>query len=331
MPHSGPLQDLPLERFLPPNPNPLQPNIRPSKRPLSPGGPNLLSPAKRRILNEEGLLLTDKAKTPLSHSLRQLSPSRFTGVLNSPASPARVLDFGLPKYHSLDNTCPSRSDSVATGITPRRPITRSMSQLAPSPELPSVPASLRHVTRCSTDVGHPLAACSSCPVAYIPRDLPPLPDPQSIHYPGFKVYRDPYTLLLSPVDDAHREFTKEGVKENVPCRRKGRKPAIDKVEPPSRATSLEPSGRENDRRMVKGKASVPCSPKKIFTMCFSGAITPPQTARRLGIGSLHLTSPTSNAKSPEGIRRERKMKMMQEVDEVTFSIDDEGGPEDILH
>ncbi|KAG6877244.1 hypothetical protein C0992_010470 [Termitomyces sp. T32_za158] len=81
MDRPGPLKDLPLDHFLPDNPNLSR------KRPLS-SVPVLVSPAKRRILNEEGIY------SPRSHLVRR---NVFSDVLAGPSSPAKRLDFGPPK------------------------------------------------------------------------------------------------------------------------------------------------------------------------------------------------------------------------------------------
>lgn len=139
----GPLQDLPLEHFLPPNPNlPKSPFklARGSKRPLSPGAPSTFSPAKRRILVVEGIYSPESLKSPLSSSIQ--SPARFADLVKGPDSPARRLDFGLPKNHSQSsaesstavNTPASSLFEASLGLTtPTRKSTAN--SLAPSPEL----------------------------------------------------------------------------------------------------------------------------------------------------------------------------------------------------
>ncbi|KAG6868170.1 hypothetical protein C0993_006838 [Termitomyces sp. T159_Od127] len=81
MDRPGPLKDLPLDQFLPINPN------HSRKRPPSPV-PVLFSPAKRRILDEEGIY------SPRSHLARR---NAFSDVLAGPSSPAKRLDFGSPR------------------------------------------------------------------------------------------------------------------------------------------------------------------------------------------------------------------------------------------
>ncbi|KAM6496032.1 hypothetical protein JOM56_008738, partial [Amanita muscaria] len=224
MRHPGPLQELPLEQFLPPDPNIPQSSTRPSKRPLSPGVSKLLSPAKRRVLNEDGLLPTENTKGSSSRTPRQSSIGRFADVLNGPGSPAKVLDFGPPKHHA---TSLFQEAGNAVSMTPRRPVTRSMTKLAPPPELNQSPSSSRHTNKEQADYSMfnvPSSYPSTeRPLLYVPRDLPATSDPRSIHYPGFDIHRDPYTVLFPPIDAAQQDSSKEEVKENIPCRQKSRK------------------------------------------------------------------------------------------------------------
>jgi hypothetical protein len=220
----GPLQELPLDQFLlPPNtPSQLGSN---TKRPVSPGTPALCSPAKRRILNEEGLFAM---KSPLSAPVSAVSATassskqpintpqqyqqnitRFVDALTGPDSPARKLDFGTPK------------NAVAGSRTPsRRSEEEKTQRLAPSPEIKarshsrlrdleaeegyfSTPPPQTQTQSQSQTV--PLSPSSSLagPSSYpefltVPRELPPPIDPQSEHYPGFPVYQDPHFLLPTP-------------------------------------------------------------------------------------------------------------------------------------
>jgi hypothetical protein len=306
MRHLGPLHELPLEDFLPPDLNTLQVPSRPGKRPLSPGVSKLLSPAKRRILNEQGLLISEKAEGSLPRTSKQSSPCRFADVLNGPGSPAKVLDFGLPK---------NRQETINTPMemTPRRPITRSMSRLASNPEPNPRQSSSRHIEEFTTNDNtfepHPSITRNARSPVFIPRDLPPPPDPQSIHYPGFDIYQDPHTIIFPPLSASLPETLKDEAKENIPCRRKSRKAAASTLDK-ARSTSLEPTKRDAD------KAS---SPKKFFD---TYASVTPVSSRRLGMASLHVSSPILDVRNVEMARRERKMKMMEELDELG-SDDDE--------
>ncbi|KAG5648886.1 hypothetical protein DXG03_000235 [Asterophora parasitica] len=203
MPRPGPLQELPLDQFLPPNPN-LPSTSR--KRPLSPGGPGFFSPAKRRILNEEGIF-----KSPVSG---RGTPARFTEVLTGPSSPARKLDFGSPKA--------TRRAAVET--TPPR-VASSSNRLAPSPHVKEDHEMEAYFIRPSSSSQPPSSNIT-------PRETPPPQDPQSIHYPGFRVYFDTH-VVLAPVEEPPAtpstpggEKEKETLKENVVPRRRPRKPVI---------------------------------------------------------------------------------------------------------
>ncbi|KAJ2916452.1 hypothetical protein MD484_g4002, partial [Candolleomyces efflorescens] len=167
MSRPGPLQELP---------HPLNPNL--NKRPLSPstspGHPAL--PPKRRALD---------------------ATLHYATVLAGPDSPARVLDFSGVKQQ------PRRAADRDVPGTPR-PRAQASSDLAASPELnppstramppPPVPAFALSgpSSRPPHSRGlppHPLFFEKH------PRELPPLTDPQSEHYPGFNVHRDPHTFV----------------------------------------------------------------------------------------------------------------------------------------
>jgi hypothetical protein len=298
---------------LPSDPNSLQVPSRPGKRPLSPGVQKLLSPAKRRIVNEQGLLIPEKAESSLPRTSKQSSPSRFADVLNGPESPAKVLDFGMPRSRSTH-----QETIMNMEMTPRRPMTRSMSRLASNPELNPRQSSSRHIEEITmnddTFDAHPFITRNIRSPVFIPRDLPPLPDPHSTHYPGFEVYQDPYTIMFPPLSASQPEALKDEAKENIPFRRKGRKTSstLEKTESNPRS---EPTKRDTDCTVNK-----PSSPKKIFGLY--GTVTSPLSSRRLGMASLHVSSPISDV---EMIKRERKLKMMEEVDEGGFDVDDDDG------
>ncbi|KAF8076602.1 hypothetical protein FPV67DRAFT_1472030 [Lyophyllum atratum] len=259
MPRPGPLQELPLEQFLPSNPN-LPTTSR--KRPLSPGGPNLFSPAKRRILNEEAIF-----ETPLS---RRGTPARFTEVLTGPGSPAKKLDFGSPK-RLLESSAASRR--LAFGTTP--PHSRaSSSRLAPSPELRPPVSSFS--TQPSDDqemddyFSQPSSSSSMLPPSSyssdIPDEIPRPSDPQSIHYPGFCVYFD-MRLSVSPVEETGQSVTpvggdKEDVKENIAPRKKPRK-AVTIPDTGLKSQLLSPHTKKREIERLKSK-STPPTPKKVL-------------------------------------------------------------------
>jgi hypothetical protein len=201
MQRPGPLQELPLERFLPSCPSK---SVRNHKRPLSPGSPNPYSPTKRRILNSEGIFAPEKTfKTPMS--LGKASPARFGDVLASSASPAKILDFGLPKSYGGE----PRKSSLRIPTQTQIPSLSSRKTLTSSPEL-----KCRRVSTQQTNV---------VPII-IPRELPPPPDPQSIHYPGFVVFRDTHLTIypadFNPERVSDVDMIMDPLKENLPPHRK---------------------------------------------------------------------------------------------------------------
>jgi hypothetical protein len=212
----GPLQELPLERFLPTHPNPPSKSVRSHKRPLSPGSPNLYSPTKRRILNSEGIYASEKTcKTPMS--LRKASPSRFSDVLAGSTSPARILDFGLPKTHGGEPAMrPFPTQTQIPSLSSRKtPISSPYRRV--SPAYPILSGDSTEVS--STSSTRPVAV-----TIVISRELPPPPDPQSIHYPGFVVFQDTHITIYSadfnPERVSDAETHTDLFKENLPPRRK---------------------------------------------------------------------------------------------------------------
>lgn len=250
----GPLQDLPLEFFLPPNPN--LPS-RPSKR----AGPNLFSPAKRRILTEEGVFSPEKTlKSPVSG---RDAPARFAHVLSGPASPAKKLDFGTPKHH-LNPRIPAES------TTPVRP-KPSSSKLAPSPEFRSSFSTAGHDQEMDDYFSRPSSSSmpppKATPTEFSCLPLPPS-DPQSVHYPGFRVHFDtqpdptPFDNEmegLNLIDDQD----KEGLKENTAPRRKARK-ATTAPSTDAKSLLLSPDSKKREMDRVGKTKSTPGTPKNIF-------------------------------------------------------------------
>ncbi|KAF8165498.1 hypothetical protein B0H34DRAFT_689390 [Crassisporium funariophilum] len=245
MPRPQPLQELPLERFLPSNPNlphstaSLKPT-KTNKRPLSPGGPILYSPTKRRILNDEGIFSPDKMwKTPISSSKEKYaSPARFGDILAGSASPARILDFGLPKNCVGEPQKRSLADSMEMDVTPTKRPSSSTRRLAPSPKLK--PKTVRPTTQSSdyqVQAEHNRRSAAPSPTPPRPqlvptivvRELPTAADPQSIHFPGFVVFQDTHITIYPPgysgESESDTEVGKDVHKENLPPRCKAQKAA----------------------------------------------------------------------------------------------------------
>lgn len=243
MPRPGPLMPLPLDQFLLP--------ARPSKRPHSPGGPTPFSPAKRRILNEEGLFSLDRScKTPLPRAGALATPSRFSHVLAGPASPARILDFGLPRNNNGGD--PEKRPAAAPlpgGTSTGHRSASSRSGLAPSPEIkprdaPRAASAPRAVDPFDFDaLPSPSSSPTSSSFTLVPRELPPQIDPTSVHYPGFVVFQDPHIVVYPPAanepspDDM--EIDAEVTKENTAPRRRVRKAVTEAV---VKGDTLSPKG-----------------------------------------------------------------------------------------
>ncbi|KAI0921609.1 hypothetical protein AcW1_004469 [Taiwanofungus camphoratus] len=290
----GPLQDLPLEHFLPLDPN-LPKHPRPNKRPHSPGVTSLYSPTKRRILTEEGIYSPHKAvKSPLSSSRGRFAPSYFDSLIRGPNSPAKRLDFGLTKIDSQTSlladprilqvvTTKAQRDDTPVSTCP------SNNTLAPSPKLLASGSRTKSVSCLDgySDYGDELYNydMQSCVVptrattpVMIPREIIP-PDRQSVHYPGFDIFQDAYILLPDTTQciSGSRSETgasesetgsetgraKEGEKENLPPRKRLRKsttaPAVSSDAAWSKVGLLSPGAKRQIERGGKAK-SIPVTP-----------------------------------------------------------------------
>ena len=269
-----PLQDLPLDRFLQSNPDLFNTsNSRPNKRRLSPGGPTLYSPAKRRILNEEGILSPAKPwKSPISIVD---GPEHFAYVLGGPQSPAKILDFGTPQC---------RKGSSARDFTPNRPTTRSVTRLAASPEFKSLS---RPPSRQLDEIDDYFSGSSgsSQPPKRPKQPTPPPVDPQSIHYHDFRVYCDKRTTLhTQELNSSNSEDDSEmdDFKENIAPRKKPAKAVPLNPGAISRPSQLKEKPRDAEK-LGKGNST----PKKIFGMdkCQSIGSPTPRRTLRSGTGS----------------------------------------------
>ncbi|KAH8118621.1 hypothetical protein DFH11DRAFT_689858 [Phellopilus nigrolimitatus] len=226
----GPLQDLPLACFLTLDTN--LPYVRASpfksasKRPRSPSA--LMSPTKRRILREEGLLASFPAgpREKDSPARTRISDQSTSGVL----SPGRRLDFGAPSIRSSASTR-DLNDEVDPFSDPqvRSPsVVATPRKLASSPEFSAPPKSSSRRPTVSMNRGSGKFRCSADPIL-ISRELPPSPNRQCSHYPGFDVHYDSYIELPSIASrisaDSSSDTDKEGSKENFPPRKKAKKTA----------------------------------------------------------------------------------------------------------
>jgi hypothetical protein len=242
MQRPGPLQELPLERFLPTHHNTPSKSVRSHKRPLSPGSPNSYSPTKRRILNSEGIFASEKScKTLMSPG--KASPARFSDVLVGPASPARILDFGLPKTHGREPVKrPFPTQTQISSLPPMKtPIPSPYRRVSPTYHISSGDSTNTQVSEVSSTSAIQLV---TVPIS-IPRELPPPPDPQSIHYPGFVVFQDTHITIypadfnLERVSDAetHADLFKENF---PPCRKSLSKATLETLK-----FDVTPLGKSN--------------------------------------------------------------------------------------
>lgn len=244
MARTGPLQDLPLAHFLASSANPVLTIVKPAKRPLSPSKSTIFSPAKRRILHSEGILLPGEA------SLSSLQPH----------IPYSGSDVGASHNSSITLTSPAQRAGATQGSsrdrrTPKRPSPNLIRSTNVSGGDSASAPSLRRSSRLqsSRHSAEPGAASMA-----ILREMPPPHDRQSVHYPGFDTYQDTHIFLTpsrqtSPYSDNEDSWPtsseevlseREITKENIPPRKKAKKASLtrssflkDKSLRPDRSTT----------------------------------------------------------------------------------------------
>lgn len=319
MSRPGPLQELPLEHFLPPNPNlPNSSKSRPNKRPLSPGGPSLFSPAKRRILNDEGVFFPERTpKSPLGRG----TPARFAQVLSGPGSPARKLDFGAPKHVAKCSTAPHAAPLVRDA-TPTRELPSS-SRLAPSPEFKHASLSQQDQDQEMDDYFGLPSLSSNMQLSTIPsvitRDMPPPSDPQSIHYPGFRVHYDIHISrdVLDSESIALEEKDKDGRKENLAPRRRPHK-TMTAPNPDMRSQILSPDARKRELEKLGRIKSTPATPKKALGGDRQSCVGSPTPQRPI----FGMAGAASTTRLVEMERIEMRRVLQDETDDVEIDEDD---------
>lgn len=255
MPRRGPLQELPIDLF---NHN------LPTKRPRSPSPSSLYSPAKRRILSEEGLVHFGKSSTHRLHA--------HAWPVSSP-SPAKKLDFGFPKSSPSTRNTPVRAD-VAMRHSP---------SLSPSPELKPRTRSTRLTSSTRHDISSPTLSAHA--PTLIPREMPPPSNPQSIHFPGFFVFQDTHLVVLPPLNNKSTTDPNLDVpKENVPPQRKTRKAATASPSTKSKGHLFSPESTTQEpwgMGKLKTVPGTPGTPKRIFGVVADMDVTP---TRRVDVG-----------------------------------------------
>lgn len=268
MTRTGPLQDLPLAPFLASGAHPVPTNAAKSaKRPLSPSKSTIFSPAKRRILHSEGILL------PGEISLSPLQPH----------IPYFGSDVGASHDSSIALTSPAQRAGATQGSsrdrrTPRRPSPKLIRSTNTTGDDSASALSLRRSSRLqSSQRGAEPGAASMA----ILREMPPPHDRQSVHYPGFDTYQDTHIFLApsrrsSPSSDNEDSWPssseevlseREITKENIPPRKKAKKASL------TRSPHLIDKSFRSDRSTTRGE-SRQLSGITASSCCMDGVITP---------------------------------------------------------
>jgi hypothetical protein len=215
------LVDLPAERFLQPvfSDDVNLPNPRTgSKRSRSPSlARSIFSPAKRRILEQEGLFppaQSHPSSSTIPRSIRSshgaflhgfdnskrpvgTSPASFGDILPSPPGdpdaldrpPARVSRRVSPRFSLTPQSKSLPAPTTPTRTSPRktRPQQSSPANTTPKAHHPS-----QRPGHTSTPPSSPTSATT---LTMVPREMPPRPDRRSVHYPGFDVHQDTHVSL----------------------------------------------------------------------------------------------------------------------------------------
>ncbi|KAJ3822442.1 hypothetical protein EV361DRAFT_325141 [Lentinula raphanica] len=313
----GPLCEWPLDQFLPSSSSSTQVKLggtgRPNKRPLSPGGPSLFSPTKRRILTQEGIFSPEKTmKSPFRG--RSTAETNFGDLLRASGSPAKALDFGRASSPQMSlPTMDSYADNCSVSATPVKSSTASF-QLARKANVKSTPYRTFDDDDFFATPDRPPTAMprstAATPLILLSRELPPPTDPQSIHYPGFVVYRDPHLpaiRLVSPASSDQVLEDRDDWKENVAPRRKVKKAISDPVD--VKPTLLTPEAKRLEMEKLFKVKSTPATPRKTIPKERQEGTSP--TPRR---ASTHSKAGTPVI-TPEEKRRRRQM-LKDEVDEA---------------
>lgn len=198
-----PLQDLAVEQFTAPSAD-----ARKHKRPLSPSRSSaLFNPAKRRILDVAGISTSHGLATS-SLTFRPTSSTVYGSHFATPSRSCRKPDTHAPVV------LPSSSGSTKTCINTHTPHLR-----------PDEANTILLASPISLDPRTP----PSIYLHHATRNV----DRQSKHYPGFEIYHDGPSGVGSPISTGPLQDHsgsvgvnldgEEGIKENVPPRRKTKK------------------------------------------------------------------------------------------------------------
>ncbi len=225
------LADLPLDLFLNPTPNlNRQTSFTRSKRSRSPSlACSIFNPAKRRILEQEGLVLTTRSRLRTRTSTDSLDLPR-RALLHVSETSKRLPGPSIAKGDTPPPTLvhPDPLDPPS----PRAP-RRTSPRLSASPHSKSCSSATTTPPRSFPRKARPETAASGSSSRYsrrttpstptvVPREMPPPPDRRSLHYPGFDVHQDTHIALPSTqsmtrraLEEAARAQEGEAAKENV--------------------------------------------------------------------------------------------------------------------
>ncbi|KAI9000863.1 hypothetical protein BD414DRAFT_406572, partial [Trametes punicea] len=341
----GPLMPYPLDMFKADTGVPGMPAEQvPKKRPYAPGSGRLDSPAKRRMKAEGGSLCI---KSPLSVSSNRAgsASTHFDASLRGRDSPAKKLDFGAPRSR-VDHLPSSISDlmtcgSVNSPSTPRRSSRRIVvNRVRRSPRLSARSIDLGgpaggQQPRLANHVLPITKAMTASEYVSSRRVVTP-PDPQSIHYPGFDIYQDPFvvppTSLVHCCSVANEEkedsSDNEHDKENRPPRRKAAKTAA----PTTADTSLikaallsPPSARRGSERTEKTRP-IPASPHPKHVcdyLSLSRNNTPKERVPHTMASPAHDLIRFTPGRTPLGKEERRQMRRALEEEVDDFAGDDD--------
>ncbi|KAL5507949.1 hypothetical protein ACEPAH_5567 [Sanghuangporus vaninii] len=217
-----PLRALPLDCFSHsdnspvPRPNPLKSSTKRSRSPSA-----MLSPAKRRILREEGYLA--------SPSFQMKSIDYERALMGSAYCRSRWDDPGSPMLVDSDSNRGGEGSPLLDAVANRTRSKTSPPKIV-SPSKTQAATSRLSSNRTPASIDRARSHVRGAPPLMVPRELPPCPDPQSVHYPGFDIHYDTHIELPSTssrfIPDPDLDRDKEGRKENLAPRRIAKKLSI---------------------------------------------------------------------------------------------------------
>ncbi|KAI0304165.1 hypothetical protein BC826DRAFT_1101047 [Russula brevipes] len=272
------LVDLPLERFLQAvsdDSNLATPRTG-SKRSRSPSlVRSIFTPAKRRILEQEGLFPPSQSRPYPSTSTRTLRHHRSGALLHAfddpkcplGSSPASRGDALIPSPlchpHALVlpssreeprrisprlSASPQQSKSHPTATTPTRVSprkkTRAQTTTTMTTTSSTTPSSSQRACRNSSTPSSSSPPPLPTPTM-IPREIPPLPDRRSVHYPGFDVHQDTHVAVPCTRSKARAKAEMARIQEGGEAAKENVRPVVMPVQ--------DRGGSKVDKVKVKGK------------------------------------------------------------------------------